>query len=72
MKILASLVSEDWQKVRDFANPFGIHLNTMGASAAEEWFGAYFKSGRNNSLHSFAMMKKGYVTQVESPTVGGH
>src|SRR5207249_2549467 len=50
MKMLASLISEDWQKVRDFADPFGIHLGTMGATASEEWFAAYFKSGRDNSV----------------------
>lgn len=50
MKILASLETEDWNKQREFAAPFGIDLGTAGATASEPWFTAYFKSGRDNTI----------------------
>ena len=49
MNILATLVSEDWNEIRRFADPFGIDLGTMGATAAEEWFTVNFQSGRDNT-----------------------
>jgi len=52
MNLLATLVSENWNAIRELANPFGINLRTMGAAASEEWFTVYFKGGRDNTVEN--------------------
>ena len=50
MKMLATLVSEDWAAINDFSAPFEIELGTIGATASEKWFTVFFKSGRDNTI----------------------
>lgn len=68
MKILGTLVSEDWEKQRKFAEPFGILLGQMGATASEPWFTAYFKSGRDNTVEN----QQADIVLLETEIVGTH